>query len=191
MKRSRDKITPKSPSTTGDIKKDLSKEQLAGIAAAALAYNEIELALDDIFYGMTGISDEMQLQISTRLNIASKVEIIKLGIASLGLKADDLQELLDVLGENVFFKLKGIRNSIVHARVVNASVGIGLTVEKQAKIKEVLLNAPALELFYRHLIALRDELTSAQKFLWGEKAIQYFVQHIEPADQNRVRTRSR
>jgi hypothetical protein len=187
MKRNRDKVTPKSASATGDIKQDLSAAQLAAIGAAALAFNEVELALDEIFYGMIGIADEMQLQISTRLNIEARVDIIKLGIQNSGLQPDDLQELLTAIGENCFVKLKSIRNSIIHARVVNASIGIGMMVDKSAKVREVLLNVPALELFYRHLIALRNELISANTFLWGEKALHYFAQHFGPDDPNKAR----
>jgi len=187
MKRNRDKITPKSTSTTGDIKTDLSVKQLAAIGAAALAYNEVELAVDEMFYGLTDISDEMRLQISTRLAIDTKVNIILFGIEAIGLDSDDLQELKTIFGENDFTKLKSIRNSIIHARVVNASVGIGMMVDKGAKIKEVLLDVSALDLFYKHLNALRDEIISAGTFLWGEKAIQYFKNHVDQADPNRVR----
>jgi len=172
MRRNRDKITPKTASTEGDIHEILSKDQLAAIATVMLAYNEVESEIDELFYLQSDIYDHVKLEISSRLLVDSKLEIIKKTLESAqGIEDEDRVEITFILGENCFIRLKSIRNSIVHARVVNASVGIGLNVEKKAKIKEVLLNLPALDALYRHLLNLRNELRAAHELIYSESII--------------------
>jgi hypothetical protein len=154
------------PDRTGDIKKDLSLKQLAGIGAVALAYNEVERNIDGLFFTVTRLSGELQYEVSTRINgIDGKIEIINKGAKSLGLDEQDLWQLAEALGQGVFGKLKSYRDAVIHARLINASVGIGTVVGKRAKMSDVLLSESALNCIYSHLIALRDELSRAVTLL--------------------------
>ena len=55
MKRSHQKGAYKAE-RTGNIKKDLSQKQLAGIGAVAVAYNEVEQQIDLLFFIATDLS---------------------------------------------------------------------------------------------------------------------------------------
>jgi hypothetical protein len=43
--------------TTGDVRKDLSKDQLAGIGSVAILFNELEARLDLLLYRGLGLGD--------------------------------------------------------------------------------------------------------------------------------------
>ena len=69
MKEPHSELTRRYSERTGDIKKDLTPQQLAGIGAAALAYNEAERRVDDLFQVATGLDDKLALEVSTRLSV--------------------------------------------------------------------------------------------------------------------------
>jgi hypothetical protein len=151
----------------GDIKKDLSQNQLAGIGAAALAYNEVEVEIDRLFFLATGLSKELQLEVSTRLGgIDGKTAIIIKGVKRFGLDQQEQKQLEEILGDHgVFGTLKSYRDAVIHARLINAPIGIGARVDRRAKIFDVLLSQDALDALYTHLISLRDELNAAANAL--------------------------
>jgi hypothetical protein len=162
MKRPHDPVTQRYVGTTGDIKKDLSQEQLAAIGAVAMAYNKVEEEIEDLFGIATKLEGQMLLEVGTRINgIDGKIAIIKSAADTFGLEEDDKKQLAEALGNGVFVLLKGYRDSIIHSRLINAAIGVGIRYDKRAKINEVLLSKAALNALYDHLLALANELQMA------------------------------
>ena len=78
MKRPHHQDTRKHVDGTGDIKKDLTEKQLAAIGALILAYNKLEDSIESMFGVVTGVKDQMFLEVSSRItSIDIKLEIIK------------------------------------------------------------------------------------------------------------------
>jgi hypothetical protein len=166
MKRPRSPATEKYVGTSGDIKKDLSQEQLAAIGAVAMAYNKAEEEIDHLFGIATKLDDRLLLAVSTRIHgIDGKIAIIKHAATIFGVAPDAIAALNDTLGGDGFVKLKGLRDAAVHARLINAAIGVGVRIDKRAQINEVLLSKAALDALYEHLIALANELKSAANIL--------------------------
>jgi hypothetical protein len=167
MKRPRSAATTRPALVSGDIKKDLTKDQLAAVGAISFAYNKAEDRIDDLFGIVTGLSGQTRLEVSTRIHgIDGKMGIILRGAKELGVTAEDQGLLEELLGEKgVFGKLKTYRDAVIHSRVIHAPSSIGLRVERKAKINEVLLSQPALDALYVHLNACCSELTVAASVL--------------------------
>jgi hypothetical protein len=159
MKRPHRKDTPDRKTNTGDIKKDLSVDQLAQIGAMALAFNEVEKYLELLFFMVTDLSAPLQYEVSTRINgIDGKIGIIKIGLTQFRLDQTDIEQFNEALGKGVFKLYKSFRDAVIHVRVTDGSVGMGLLVDRQAQISDVLLSETALSVLYDHLVALKTEL---------------------------------
>jgi len=117
----RSKRTQKPTYRVVDIKKEIPEKQLAAIGALALAFNEVEAALDRLFFVVTELTEPLQLEVSTRIGgLDGKRPITKKGAAQF-LNAADLRQLAELLGDGVFGQLKDYRDGVIHARHVNAS----------------------------------------------------------------------
>jgi hypothetical protein len=91
---------------TGDIKRDLSQEQLAGIGAVALAYNYAESNIDRALGLALGLSHALYLQLVTRINgMEAKTDLLKKAAADVKLPEELRTDLAETLG--YFVKLKG------------------------------------------------------------------------------------
>jgi len=166
MKRAHHQDTRKHADGTGDIKKDLTEEQLAAIGALILAYNKLEDSIESMFGVVTGLKDQLFLEVSSRItSVDIKIDIIKQGAKHLGVDPKDQECLAEVLGESGFKRLKKLRDAVAHSKLINASVGVGLLFEKQAKINEVLLSQSALDILYEHIIEMKFELQCATSVL--------------------------
>ena len=163
MKRSR---TERKISRTGDIRKDLSDAQLAGIGMVALAYNEAELLIDLALSLGAKIEWDMFKAITSRINgVDGKIEIAKLGFKLAG-GSDEAQVLLaNTLGNDGFALLKQYRDAIIHARVLDAPAGIALSPARRGKENEVLLTTDALNGVYERLALVRKELIEACRIM--------------------------
>jgi hypothetical protein len=182
MKRPRLPATSRPVFMAGDIKRDLTKEQLAAIGAISLAYNKAEDRIDDLFGVVTALDGQMRLEVSTRINgIDGKIAIITHGAKEFGLTDEEQFSLEELLGEGVFKKLKKYREAVIHSRINHAPVGIGYTIERKAKINEVLLSQNALDALYDHLIACCSELSVAAAVLQHART----VNNAAPDDPNR------
>jgi hypothetical protein len=165
MKRRYSSASQQYAHTTGDIKKDLSAKQLAGIGAVAMAYNKVEEELEELFGIATGLQGQMLTDVSARIHgIDGKIAIIRSAADANGVDDDDERQLEEALGAGVFGRYKGYRDNIVHARVINAAIGIGKTY-KRSQINEILLSENALNILYEHLVILSCELDSAANVL--------------------------
>jgi hypothetical protein len=64
---------------------------------------------------------------------------------------------------------------VIHCRVINAPIGVGLDVARKAKVSEVLLNVTALEALYQHLESCRQELALGANLLSNLRHIRNFA----------------
>jgi len=163
MKRPTTRKAPLSLSAR-DIKHDVSTKQLAAIGAITLAFNDLESCIELMLCAGANIQDWLFVEVSSRINgLEGKTAIIKYVIDQVVKNNNDIIELKESVGR--FAEFKGYRDAIIHARVLSAALGIGISAERRAAKAEVLLRADALETFYSHILALQKELLSATEFL--------------------------
>jgi hypothetical protein len=144
-----------------DVKKDLSKDQLAAIGAVALAYNYAEAQIDQVLGAALDIWARPFLhEVTTRINgVDGKIEIIVKALPLLVTEDTIRADIEDSLGNNAFKRLKQYRDAIIHARVLDRELELGHVIERRARRSEVLLSVTALERLYEHLTALEAELS--------------------------------
>lgn len=180
MKRPRAKDSPNRQTYTGEIRRDLSDEQLALVGAVAMAYNEVEKRIDFLFFIATDLKGELQYEVSTRISgIDGKIAVIKKGATQARLSETEQGQLAEALGEGVFGRLKGYRDAVIHARITDGATGLGVFIGKRARLFDVLLSKAALERLFEHLDALRTELEWAANVLglaMGENNPHYSTQ---------------
>jgi hypothetical protein len=170
VKRPHTKNVHKQVPAIGDLRKTVPEKQAAALGFLALAYNETEAVIDRLFFMATGLVDELQFEVSTRIPIDGKLTIIKIG-AKPFLEKADWNRLTNALGDGGFGLLKFYRDGVVHARHLNAAVSVGVKVDKQAKIFDFLIAKDALEAAYEIAIALRKELNEAASLVHGLKVL--------------------
>lgn len=146
----------RSGGTVQDIKRDLSPEQLAGIGAVAIAWNEIEFMLDVVLYSGEELEASCLQDDLPRRRLDDKIKHARKAADRWGLPADCLDSI--ELTACAFSKLKNLRNAAIHSRVFDAQSGIGHRITIKGEIQEVLLTTKALEWLYQQLIALCFEL---------------------------------
>jgi hypothetical protein len=161
VKKHRTKHTPKRIYQVVDIKKDIPEKHLAAIGAMALAFNEAEAALDRLFYVATELPEVLKLEVSTRIHgLDGKIPITKKAAAQF-LEADAQEQLEELLGEGVFSLLKDYRDGVIHARHINPATGVGVKVDRQARVYDYLVQETTLNIAYSILVAIRQELDEA------------------------------
>jgi hypothetical protein len=167
MKRKSREDTPIDHQSTGNIKIDLTEKQLAAFGAAALAYNVLEDQIDTLLLVTTQIPDWLFEQVSSRIHgLDGKIAIIQEAIKQSGLGSNDIKTLTESVA--VFGDFKKTRDTLIHARIVNAPLAVGRgTKQRGASPFEVLLSLPALDAFYEHILALQRELASGGILLNG------------------------
>jgi hypothetical protein len=137
------------------MEQELTKFQLAAIGAVALAYSELEVAVDTLLSAVAGFPRGAFNSITTEVTIAS---IIK-DIADVGLEAEDQQQIIQAL--TAFRTFAVYRNVINHVRLMNLMSG-GCADSELRKPKSLPpFSDKALNIFYDHLIALEKEFSSA------------------------------
>lgn len=160
---------------TGIIRIDLTEKQLIGIGLVAITYNEAEILIDVLLSSLLGTSPKMSLELTSRINgIDGKIELIKLGVKDLESPASFLSLLTKSLGKegnNGFSELKKYRDGIIHARILDASLGIGLTPGKRGTIYDILLTSPALEAVAERLSIMRHELIEISNIIMKLRAL--------------------
>jgi hypothetical protein len=159
MKRKIEGELPDYHAAHGNPKLDFTSAQLAGIGAIAMNYNEAENLVEAAFSHATQLHDGLRLDVSTRINgIDGKIEIINKAAEVFGLDEDICKDITISLGEAGFKLIKNYRDAVIHARPLNAPTGIGVRVDRRARIYEVLLTEEALDTPYDHIGMLRAEL---------------------------------
>jgi hypothetical protein len=148
---------------TGDVRKDLTQNQLAWIGSIALAYNETE-RLVDVIFGISLSLSELSYDVVSRINgTEGRVEIIKLAIRELGCPELMCVAFADTLGNNGFSLLKKFRDRIIHASIVDAAAAIARSPAKRGSFEEVLLTVDALKALYRRMQLVRSEMIEIMK----------------------------
>lgn len=138
---------------------DFTKDQFEGIGHVAMAYNEAEERLYNLFGIATGLEGRMLPEVFTRIGgIDGVVSIIYRGAEKAGLNEREMTFLKETLGEGGFGKYKTCRDAVVHARAFNSPAGIGYRLERRARPQEVLMTAEALEILAQHLTYLAFEI---------------------------------
>lgn len=143
-------------STVEDIKRDLSQEQLAGIGAVAIAWNEIEFMLDVALYSGEKLEATCLQDDLPRRRLDDKINNARKAAAKWNLPTDCLDSIESAA--SAFSDLKDLRNAVIHSRVFDARSGIGHRITIRGEIQEILLTTKALEWLYQQLIALCFEL---------------------------------
>jgi hypothetical protein len=159
------KDIPVDHQSTGNIKSDLTEKQLAAFGAAVLAYNVLEDQIDTLLLVATRIPDWLFPEVSSRIHgLEGKIAIIREAIKQSGLGPNDTKTLTGTI--DVFLDFKKTRDTLIHARIINASLGVGRGAKQRGKSPfEILLSASALDVFYDHILALRMELASGGSLL--------------------------
>jgi len=150
--------------TTGDIKRDLTTSQLAGIGAVAMAWNSVESFVDAALLSVLGIQARIGERVLARINaFDAKVELIKsAAVTRLGLseeQCEDLLKSLDSAPANAK-ELKEYRDAVIHCQLIDVPKAQGLLIKRDARY-DVLLAQEALEGLYDRLIWVRNELRAA------------------------------
>lgn len=163
---------------TGDVRKDLTQNQLAWIASVALAYNETEQLIDGCLIFALSLGD-ISYDVLGRINgLGGKAEILKKALVELNCPNNMLAEMRDSIGDGGFLFFKKYRDRIIHARVIDAAAAIAKTPAKRGNFEEVLLTVAALKALYIRLTILRKELIEIMQLV-GELARAKYLKPIE------------
>jgi hypothetical protein len=183
MRRQYNKDRPTDVHSTGDVKRDLTEKQLAAFGAASLAYNILEDEIDALLHIVTNVPDWLAKEVSSRIHgLDGKIAIIHIALNNSSLETADQNIARDNVG--AFGEFKKIRDAMIHARILNAAIGIGLSNKTRGeKSFEVLLSEDALNTLYDHIVALEKVLSSLGSLLGGLNALR----NSEPTDPNRSR----
>ena len=96
-----------------------------------MAYNKVEEEIDDLFWAATQLKGPLSIEVVTRMNgIGGKIDVIKAAVNFYGMHEEDKRCLEEALGENVFLRLKGYRDAVIHSNLINAAIGVGIRINK-------------------------------------------------------------
>jgi hypothetical protein len=137
-----------------DVRRDLTKETLAGIGAMALAWNDVEAMLDILLCVCMDIPTSVWREMTTRINgIDGKIGLIKFSLQNILRLSEEFIKLTeDTLGAVAQFK--GYRDTIIHSRVIDVGSEIAEMTFRRDKIEEVLITVDALTKLYDNIAAL-------------------------------------
>jgi hypothetical protein len=132
---------------TRDPKANLSPEQLQAYAIAVLAYNLLEDQVEALFY-VASHRDAFREEAAKLSRIDQKTDLILRVVETVGLDPEDVTQCREMMAR--FDVLKEHRNALVHCRLVDAPIGIGLKDGARDRV-EILLTVEALTAFYTHM----------------------------------------
>jgi hypothetical protein len=144
----------------GKMIRQLTIRQLAAIGAVALAYNELEVAIDILLFEVIGLRHPAPLDISCIINMEDKIAAINKGVAHLGLEPEYKKQIKEAL--DTFREFTGSRDAINHARIIN-----GFDVKACTTAFPSVFTEDAINTFYDHLMALEKEISSAAVLIKG------------------------
>jgi hypothetical protein len=167
-----------------NIKAQIPPPQLQGIGALALAFNQVESTIDRLFFVITDLPEELQLEVSTRMGGSEALlDVIELG-AKPFLTAREMRRLEDALRDKGFGKLRDCRNGIIHIRHIDLATGVGVEVAKKGNIWDRLVNIEVLEKAYNLLVALNHELIAVLFLIVTVKKINALAD--DPTNKSRL-----
>jgi hypothetical protein len=170
-------------SSYSNLKKNITPEQLAGIGAVCLAWNDVEDYVEMILADSLGLN----FSVINRINgVGTIVEILREHIARLvnqygtHLDAGRAVRFMEDLGTEIetsvkaafdaVMKYKIRRDRVVHARIRSRGTSFGL-VPRRKEIVEVSLSAEDLDTFFDHLVSLRIELDATRELVFHSREL--------------------
>ena len=145
----------RSGSKTGDIFRDFTESQLQKIGAIALAWNEVEFAIDCCLYSGLKLTGESWSSVLSRISANDKLDLL-LEITPRNSYPENLSESIKEVSTKAR-EFKDLRNNVVHCRIFDFSNSIGENIRKGGKISQILLTEDSLQWLYECLVALREE----------------------------------
>ena len=88
------KDNPEQMFRTGDVKRDLTRDQLEAIGAAALAYNSLEDQIDNLLLTATRMPVWLFPEVSSRINgLEGKIQVVQAAINEAKMELSRLKRL--------------------------------------------------------------------------------------------------
>jgi hypothetical protein len=143
--------------TSGDIRRDLTRGQLGGIGAVAMAWNSVESFLDGLLLAGLGLPARIGEKVIARTSgLDAKIELIRfVAETRLRVSGEQCEDLLKSL--NDVKELKQNRDAVIHGQLIDVGKGLGRLIKRDARY-DVLLSQQALDGLFDRLISVRDEL---------------------------------
>ena len=160
---------PNSGSSFGDLKKDLTQEELAGIGAVAILYNELEYGVDMLTALTLRLPQAYWLPAVKRIGSSdSKIELVRMA-------ADEFDRHLTIYNQSEFLigsvvkgtldgtsLCKKLRDAVVHCRVYNSQSKVAVKTDRGIPT-EVLVSRAATDWLY----ATMQNLIQEQNQVYG------------------------
>lgn len=146
--------------SSGDVRRDMSPDQLRGIGEVAMAYNITERTLDFVLMAAMSL-DHMWTEVLTRINGSDgKIGILnKYSIEVLGASIN--KTVSDTM--SAFGTVKKHRDDIIHSIVYNNVDAVADRIARQGKLRSVLLTPAFLNGVYERLVIVNKELVEIYK----------------------------
>ena len=142
-----------------DPKKAYTPEQLAEIGAITIKWNQIEAHIEFVAWHILFTKSPLWLQLSINkaLSAKSKLNLLKecLKHAKL-LNGQATQCISDCFAQ--VEQCRAYRNAIIHHHIYDHEKGIGSFVDESHSPHQILVSMDALEMLYKILCVLLDEL---------------------------------
>lgn len=149
---------PRRYSNLNDIKNDLPTEQLAGIGAVSLAWNELESGIDFLLATSLKLATPMHLEVTSRINgFDGKIALIKAALKKVWqVPEDSCAVIADTFGAIEVYKR--YRDGVVHALIVSRDSAVAQTAQRRGALDEILVTVDALDALYARIIAADREV---------------------------------
>jgi hypothetical protein len=181
-------VTPRaSRARAYDVRKDLSKESLAGIGAVALVWNDLQAMLEIMVCVCLDIFTNAWRELATRLGgIEDKIELSRVAFKSMFRWTPELLVATDDTLAAIA-QYKGYRDTIIHSRVIDVEQGIAEMTFRRNRVEEVLITEKALNSLYDHIFVTIQEV---RELISVGEAMHTFVA-LEGKDASPIRMHKR
>lgn len=177
---------PRSGQRFGDVKKDLTIDELAGIGTLTIAFNDLEFELDILVAVLINVPGSLLMDVVKRLRgLEDKIELAKISIDHWQNLLSHVQAPEDYHFSSVsksslgsFNDLKKCRDIVVHSRVYDNVNKIGGKIGYKAQHDQVLLTQDALEWVYSNILKLTAEFNLIRNYV--SYIMQSFVYQAGP-----------
>src|SRR6266446_6043688 len=171
-------------SRSGGVKKDPSPEQLAGIGAVAIIWNEIEYDLDLAIGNGVVIHEEILLHVTSRWGFDAKNALLY----EIAEEAHLPEATLDLIDQTckALRDYKNQRDAVVHARILHAPTGVGETIRRGAQFRRSLLTTEALDDLYERLDVLRSEMDQIVQIFYAIRRAGHFAFRDSDDEERRL-----
>jgi hypothetical protein len=150
-----------------DIRKDLAPEQLEGIGAIMLAWNDIEGRLDQILATAIGLPGSIALEVTSRINgLDGKFEIIRKSAQHHLQFSKEIYETIAKTLNDLEQRYKKYRDGIAHAWILHPQEVVAPSGRQRGKLYEVLVSVDALNTLYDHLAVLQSEIGAVSSVIF-------------------------